>query len=141
MYFVPDSSHLMLRTLVKILSTTPILAESAGTKEPICAIIVINATCLIYVDLPAILGPVIIPKPTIILIHICIIWNEASEKTSFFLLLDVFPFLYLFPHYYLRLVLHNLGFLQPLQMKKVHRAVQLFLLLLVSYLVLVQFYL
>ena len=47
-------------TLVKILSTTPILAEVAGTKLPTCAINVIIATCLIYVDLPAILGPVII---------------------------------------------------------------------------------
>lgn len=32
--------------LVKIPSTTPIVASSAGTKEPICAIIVISATCL-----------------------------------------------------------------------------------------------
>ena len=31
-----------------------------GTKLPTCAISVIKATCLIYVDLPAILGPVII---------------------------------------------------------------------------------
>jgi len=42
------------------LSTTPICASVAGTKLPTCAINVINATCLIYVDLPAILGPVII---------------------------------------------------------------------------------
>ena len=47
-------------TLVNILSTTPISASVAGTKHPTCAINVINATCLIYVDLPAILGPVII---------------------------------------------------------------------------------
>ena len=46
--------------LVKILSTTLILALLAGTKEPIWHIKVIIATCLIYVDLPAILGPVII---------------------------------------------------------------------------------
>ena len=47
-------------TLVKILSTTPILALSAGTKLPTWAISVIKATCLMYVDFPAILGPVII---------------------------------------------------------------------------------
>ena len=46
--------------LVKILSTTPNLANVAGTKLPHCAINVINATCLIYVDFPAIFGPVII---------------------------------------------------------------------------------
>ena len=49
-------------TLVKILSTTPIFAYDAGTKLPHCAINVINATCLIYVDFPAIFGPVIIAK-------------------------------------------------------------------------------
>ena len=37
-----------------------VLAESAGTKLPVCAISTISAVCLIYVDLPAILGPVII---------------------------------------------------------------------------------
>ena len=47
-------------TRVNILSTTPILAYEAGTKLPTCAINVINATCLIYVDFPAIFGPVII---------------------------------------------------------------------------------
>ena len=35
-------------------------ASDAGTNEPTCAINVINATCLIYVDFPAMLGPVII---------------------------------------------------------------------------------
>ena len=34
-------------TRVKILSTTPILALSAGTKEPICAIRTISAVCRI----------------------------------------------------------------------------------------------
>ena len=47
-------------TLVKILSTTPMCADVAGTNEPIWAINVINATCLIYVDFPAMFGPVII---------------------------------------------------------------------------------
>lgn len=47
-------------TLVNILSTTPICAFWAGTKLPTCAIKAIKATCLIYVDFPAILGPVII---------------------------------------------------------------------------------
>lgn len=32
--------------LVKIPSTTPIVASSAGTNEPICAMTVISATCL-----------------------------------------------------------------------------------------------
>lgn len=128
MYFVLGLGHLKLRTLVKILSTTPIFAESAGTKEPICAIIVIRATCLIYVDLPAILGPVIIPKSTIIFIHICVIWDKASAKTSFFLLLDVFPFLYLSLRYYQLLALHSLNLPPLLQMKKVHQGLLLFLL-------------
>ena len=44
--------------LVNTLSTTPIRASLAGTKQPIWAIITIRATCLMYVDLPAILGPV-----------------------------------------------------------------------------------
>ena len=35
---------------------------NVGTEIPICAINVINATCLIYVDLPAMLGPVIIAR-------------------------------------------------------------------------------
>ena len=47
-------------TLVNILSTIPIFALSAGTNEPICAIRTISAVWRIYVDLPAILGPVII---------------------------------------------------------------------------------
>ena len=42
------------------MSTTPILADWAGTKLPTWAIKVISATCLIYVDFPAIFGPVII---------------------------------------------------------------------------------
>ena len=46
-------------TLVKILSHIPIFAASAGTKDPICAISTIRAVCLIYVDFPAIFGPVI----------------------------------------------------------------------------------
>ena len=47
-------------TRVKILSTIPMRALDAGTKLPTCAISVISATCRIYVDLPAIFGPVII---------------------------------------------------------------------------------
>ena len=45
--------------LVNILSQIEILALAAGTKDPIWAINVIRATCLMYVDLPAMLGPVI----------------------------------------------------------------------------------
>ena len=44
---------------VKILSKTGILHDLQGTKHPICAIIIIKAVCLIYVDLPPMLGPVI----------------------------------------------------------------------------------
>ena len=47
-------------TREKILSTILICAESAGMKLPIWAINVINDTCRRYVDLPAMLGPVII---------------------------------------------------------------------------------
>ena len=60
MYFVRIAKSSDAPTLVKILSTTPSLASVAGTKLPTCAIKVINATCLIYVDFPAIFGPVII---------------------------------------------------------------------------------
>ena len=43
---------------VKMRSTTPMWALCAGTNEPICAMSTISATCRIYVDLPAIFGPV-----------------------------------------------------------------------------------
>ena len=45
--------------LVKILSTIEIFALVAGTNEPIWFNMQIRATCLRYVDLPLILGPVI----------------------------------------------------------------------------------
>ena len=47
-------------TRVNILSTTPIWADEAGTKEPICAISTMRAVCRSRADLPAMLGPVII---------------------------------------------------------------------------------
>ena len=47
-------------TRVNILSTTPIFAYSAGTKQPICAISTIIAVCRMNVDLPDMFGPVII---------------------------------------------------------------------------------
>ena len=47
-------------TRVKILSTMPTRAESAGTNEPICAIKVMSAVCLNSALLPAMFGPVII---------------------------------------------------------------------------------
>ena len=47
-------------TRVKILSTTPILASLAGTKQPIWAISTISAVWRRMADLPDILGPVII---------------------------------------------------------------------------------
>ena len=46
-------------TRVKIRSTTPIFALSAGTKLPICAISTISAVWRMYVDFPAMFGPVI----------------------------------------------------------------------------------
>jgi hypothetical protein len=36
------------------------LRRAAGTKQPICAIMTMTATCRIYVDLPAMFGPVMI---------------------------------------------------------------------------------
>ena len=45
-------------TRLKIRSTRPIDADSAGTKLPICAMSTSTATCLMYVDLPAMFGPV-----------------------------------------------------------------------------------
>ena len=56
----PEAKSSDAPTRVNIRSTIHIFAESAGTKEPVCAISTISAVCLIYVDLPAILGPVII---------------------------------------------------------------------------------
>jgi len=47
-------------TRVNILSTIPISALAAGTNPPICAIMTISAVCRIYVDFPAMFGPVII---------------------------------------------------------------------------------
>src|SRR3546814_4182064 len=47
-------------TRVKSLSTHPILAEAAGTKEPAWLISTMSAVCRKIADLPAILGPVII---------------------------------------------------------------------------------
>lgn len=41
------------------LSTTPIFAESAGTKDPTCAKMTVSAVCRSSVDFPAIFGPVI----------------------------------------------------------------------------------
>ena len=49
-------------TLENIRSTTPRRAARAGTKLPIWAISDISATCLMRVDLPAMLGPVMIMK-------------------------------------------------------------------------------
>ena len=46
-------------TRVKILSTRPMCALSAGTKHPICAIRVMRAVCRSKADLPAMFGPVI----------------------------------------------------------------------------------
>jgi len=55
----PDAKSSEAPILVNILSQIDIFALLAGMKLPICAIITIRAVCLIYVDLPAILGPVI----------------------------------------------------------------------------------
>ncbi len=44
---------------VKILSTNPITASRAGTKQPMCAIRTINAVWRMYVLFPAMFGPVI----------------------------------------------------------------------------------
>ena len=46
-------------TRVNTRSHTPIVAAFAGTNEPICASSAICATCRMYVDLPAMFGPVI----------------------------------------------------------------------------------
>ncbi len=59
-------------TRVNILSTNPILAESAGTKLPICAMIVMSAVWRSSADLPDMLGPV--------MMIIC--WLSLSIYTS-----------------------------------------------------------
>ena len=43
---LPFASSSLAPTLLKILSTIPILQVFAGTKQPICAIRQISATCL-----------------------------------------------------------------------------------------------
>ena len=58
---------------VNMLSTTPIFALFAGTNEPICAIKAIRAVCLMYVDLPAMFGPVIMS----------VLFFEQSSRVSF----------------------------------------------------------
>ena len=45
---------------VKMRSVRAMSAEAAGTKLPMCAIRAISATCRMYVDLPAMFGPVMI---------------------------------------------------------------------------------
>ena len=45
-------------TRVKILSIMPISADSAGTKQPVCARSTIRAVCLRSALLPAMFGPV-----------------------------------------------------------------------------------
>ncbi|MNL56870.1 hypothetical protein D3C87_1803920 [compost metagenome] len=45
-------------TLVKTLSTSPIAADLAGTKEPIWAISTMSAVWRSNADLPAMFGPV-----------------------------------------------------------------------------------
>ena len=59
-------------TRVNILSTNPIVTDSAGTKLPICAINTIKAVCLNIADFPDMLGPVII----------IICWSTSSKYTS-----------------------------------------------------------
>ena len=55
----PSEMLSLAPTRVKILSTTPIFALSAGTNEPICAMSVMRAVWRSRADFPAILGPVI----------------------------------------------------------------------------------
>ncbi len=45
-------------TREKTRSMIPISAESAGTKDPVCARMAISAVCRSNVDFPAMLGPV-----------------------------------------------------------------------------------
>ena len=56
----PDARSSEAPTLVNILSQMPISADAAGTKLPTWAIRTMSAVCLMYVDLPAMLGPVMI---------------------------------------------------------------------------------
>ncbi len=59
-------------TRVKILSMMPMLADSAGTKEPIWAMSTMRAVCRSRADLPAMLGPV--------MMMIC--WSSLSSRRS-----------------------------------------------------------
>ena len=56
----PSEMLSLAPTRVKILSTTPMRACSAGTKLPIWAIRVMSAVWRSNADLPAMLGPVMI---------------------------------------------------------------------------------
>ena len=63
-------------TRVKIRSTIPMFALSAGTKLPICAISTIRAVWRIYVDFPAMFGPVMMEIRLFAVIQIGIVGNE-----------------------------------------------------------------
>ncbi len=56
----PEEILSLAPTRVKILSTKPIEAASAGTNEPVCAISVIRAVWRRRADFPLMFGPVII---------------------------------------------------------------------------------
>ena len=55
----PDARSSDAPTRVKMRSEIPISASVAGTKEPVCASRAIRAVWRMYVDFPAIFGPVI----------------------------------------------------------------------------------
>ena len=56
----PEAMLSLAPTRVNILSTIPILADSAGTNDPICAIITMRAVWRSNADFPLMFGPVII---------------------------------------------------------------------------------
>ena len=69
----PRARSSLAPTRVNTRSTIPISASAAGTNEPICAMITISATCRMYVDLPAMFGPVMMMS-----------WfSEPSSSVSF----------------------------------------------------------
>ena len=54
----PRARSSLAPTRVNTRSTTPIVAASAGMNDPVCAMTTSVATWRMYVDLPAMLGPV-----------------------------------------------------------------------------------
>ena len=76
----PVARSSLAPTRVKILSTGQMLACRAGIKLPICVISVKSATWRIYVDLPAMFGPVMIIMRSSVLFKLVSLGTKISRS-------------------------------------------------------------